>query len=92
MIEVTDKIDVSIIIVNYNTGKLTKDCLNSVFQYTKGVNFEVIVVDNASTDDSIRMIRNEFKYVQLIESNENIGFGRANNIGFETAKGNICFC
>lgn len=83
--------DVSIIIVNYNTKELLKNCLISVFKHTKDVTFEVIISDNGSSDDSIQMIKNEFKNIILIENNKNIGFGAANNKGTKIAKGKYIF-
>lgn len=83
--------DVSIIIVNYNTKDLTRNCLRSVFEQTKGIDFEVIVSDNGSTDGSIEMIRTEFPQVVLIENNENLGFGTANNRALKVAKGKYVF-
>lgn len=83
--------DVSIIIVNYNTKHLLNDCLKSVFAQTRGVTYEVIVVDNASSDGSQDMIKAEFPEVRLIESEKNIGFGRANNLAMEVAKGDYFF-
>jgi len=84
-------IDVSIIIVNYNTKELLKQCLKSVFEKTQNIDFEVIVVDNVSKDGSQQMIKNEFSNVTLIESNENLGFGRANNSGAKIAQGKYLF-
>ena len=83
--------DVSIIIVNYNTQELTLQCLRSVYEKTAGISFEVIVVDNASSDDSVKQVRIEFPQVILIESPENLGFGRANNLGFENSTGDYIF-
>lgn len=83
--------DVSIIIVNYNTKTLIKNCLNSVFAQTKGIDFEVIVSDNGSTDGSIDMIRSDFPQVVLIENGFNLGFGAANNRGLLLAKGKYVF-
>lgn len=83
--------DVSIIIVNYNTCALTLQCLYSVYEKTAGLSFEVIVVDNASSDDSVVQIKKEFPQVTLIESVENLGFGKANNLGFEQSSGNYIF-
>jgi GT2 family glycosyltransferase len=83
--------DVSIIVVNYNTRKLTIQCLASVFEQTKDVSFEVILVDNASTDDSCILIIKQFPQTILIEANENLGFGRANNLGAKIAKGKYLF-
>ena len=57
--------DVSVIIVNYNTRELTKNCLLSIYEKTQGINFEVIVSDNGSKDGSQDMIRTEFPQVSL---------------------------
>lgn len=83
--------DVSIIIVNYNTRDLTLQCLSSVFKKTSGLSFEVIVVDNASSDDSVAQIIKYFPQVKLINNSENIGFGRANNLGYEYTSGDYIF-
>lgn len=82
---------VSIIIVNYNTKDLLKDCLISIFKNTKDIIFEVIVSDNGSTDGSIKMIKEDFPQVILIENNKNLGFGAANNKGLSIAKGKYIF-
>lgn len=79
--------NVSVIIVNYNTKELTKNCLASIFEKTKNIDFEVIVSDNGSTDGSIEMIKSDFPQVVLIENNANLGFGKANNIAAKIAKG-----
>lgn len=83
--------DVSIILVNYNTRKLTMECLKSIYEKTSGVNFEVIVIDNASEDDSIQAIKKNFSQVQVIESPINLGFGRANNLGIKASKAKYVF-
>lgn len=83
--------DVSIIIVNYNTCALTLQCLQSIYKEIWGISFEVIVVDNASTDNSIVQIREMYPAVILIANNENLGFGRANNLGVKYAKGTYLF-
>lgn len=84
--------DVSIIIVNYKTVPLILDCLRSVYQYTKHISFEIIVVDNNSGDDFERRIKTEYSDVRCIALAENIGFGRANNEGIKVAQGrNILF-
>lgn len=79
---------VSIIIVSYNTKELLRSCLTSIYQYVNDSDFEVIVVDNASSDKTVSMVKDEFKKVQVIESKENLGFGKACNKGAEAAKGN----
>ena len=82
---------VSVIIVNYNTSKLLKQCLESLFKNTRDICFEVIVVDNNSQDDSLRMLQKSFPMVMSITSGENLGFGRANNLGVKYASGKYVF-
>jgi len=87
-----ENIDVSIIIVNYNTKELIIKAVNSVFEKTNGLNYEVIIVDNCSMDGSIEALRkNFFDKINIIESSENLGFGRANNLGLDVAKGKYIF-
>lgn len=83
--------DVSIIIVNYNTKQLISNCINSIYKYTKDIEFEIIVSDNGSKDGSIEMIKATFPNVILIENNENLGFGAANNRGLKIAQGKYVF-
>lgn len=85
------QMDVSVIIVNYNTKELIRNCIQSIYDKTEGVEYEIIVVDNNSQDGSQEMIKNDFPNVLLIELNENIGFGRANNEGAKIAKGKYLF-
>jgi GT2 family glycosyltransferase len=79
--------DLSIVIASYNTREITKRCLTSVLSQTAGLEYEIIVVDNASSDDSAQMIEREFPAVKLICSRENLGFGTAQNIGLCQARG-----
>ncbi|MBI5448686.1 MAG: glycosyltransferase family 2 protein [Gammaproteobacteria bacterium] len=83
-------LEVSVIIVNFNTGDLIKNCLESVFSQ-KDINLEVIVVDNASHDQSVEIMRGYQDKVTLIYNQENVGFGRANNQGVRVAKGRYLF-
>ncbi len=77
----------TIIIVNYNTGHLLKECLESIYSTVKGDDFcKVIVVDNNSTDGSVNLIKKFFLRVELIENHENIGFARANNQAIKVSK------
>lgn len=82
--------EISIIIVSFNTKNLLKKCLASIFKFLKGVNFEVIVVDNASSDDSGQVAKS-FDVVRVIENKKNLGFGTANNQGARIAAGNWLF-
>ena len=68
--------DVSIIIVNWSTKDLLKDCLQSIYMNTKSICFEVIVVDNNSTDGSVNLIEREFKKTILIKNKRNLGFAK----------------
>lgn len=83
--------DVSIILVSYNTKDLTRNCLNSVYEKTTGLNYDLWVVDNDSKDGSPEMIKNEFPQVKLIESKENLGFGRANNLAIRQSNAKYVF-
>jgi len=78
----------SIIVISYNTREMTLECIRSIFIQTKNTNFEVIVFDNASNDDSATAIENEFgNKVKLIASMENFGFAAGNNMAASEAKG-----
>ncbi|MGN7381561.1 dTDP-Rha:alpha-D-GlcNAc-pyrophosphate polyprenol, alpha-3-L-rhamnosyltransferase [Chlamydia abortus] len=79
--------DLSIIILNYNTRELTLKALRSVYASRTGYQFEVILIDNASSDSSVEKIREEFPQVRLIENQENVGFAKANNQGMRIATG-----
>src|SRR3990167_11137397 len=83
--------DLSVIIVNWNTKKLLEDCLRSIFKFTKDVSFEVIVVDNGSSDGSQSMVKKKFPQVKLIPNNDNLGFAKANNQGIKIARGKYIF-
>lgn len=83
--------DVSVIIVNYNTKGLVSDCLDSIFSKTVGLDFEVIVVDNASTDGSRELFQADGRIIYVCNET-NLGFGRANNRGLGQASGrNVLF-
>jgi GT2 family glycosyltransferase len=72
-------VDISILIVNWNTRELLANGLQSLAETVRGLSLEVIVVDNASTDGSAAMVRERFPQVRVIENRENRGFGAANN-------------
>ena len=77
----TAPVDLAIVIVNYNTSGLLRDCLKSVFASTGELDLAVCVVDNASPDDSVAMVRAEFPQVHLIANPDNRGYPAANNQG-----------
>jgi len=79
--------DVSIIIISFNTKELTLRCLGSVYEKTKDIDYEVIVIDNNSHDGSSESIERDFPKVKIIQNRENIGFGKANNLGTKLASG-----
>lgn len=80
-------VDLSIIVVNYNVKEFILNLLGSLQSALKDISSEVIIVDNASEDDSVKFIREKYPDVKLIANEENIGFGRANNIGLEESSG-----
>jgi len=80
-------IDISIIIVNYNVKYFLEQCLGSVFAEKTDLNLEVIVVDNNSVDGSVQLVRSKFPQVNCIANTENVGFSKANNQAMKLAKG-----
>lgn len=82
----SEKMDVSVIIVTYNSATSIADCLKSV-RDQRGVEHETIVIDNASSDETIHIVRSSERDLTLIENRENVGFGRACNQGFTASKG-----
>lgn len=83
-------VQVSVIIVTYNTLEITRQCIDSLYRHTEGVGFEVIVVDNASSDGTRQALENDSR-IRYIYSSENLGFGRANNLGMQAASGKYLF-
>lgn len=83
--------DVSVVIVNYNTCNLTLQCIESIYEKTHDIDFEIIVVDNASADNTVSSIKEKYPQVILVESETNLGFGRANNLGVKSAIGEYIF-
>lgn len=78
--------DLSIIILSFNTSKLLKKCLESIYSYLQSKKIEIIVVDNNSQDDSVEMMENKFPLVKIIKSKTNLGFAKGINIGVKKAK------
>ena len=82
-----NKMDLSIIIVNWNTRDMLFDCLSSVFSNLGKLNAEVFVVDNASCDGSQKMVEENFPSTRLIKNETNLGFAAANNQALREASG-----
>ncbi len=79
--------ELSVIIVSWNVRELLARCLTSLAETKQDIQFEIIVVDNASADQSAAMVRERFSHVTVIENQDNLGFGKANNIGVQQASG-----
>ena len=77
---------VSIIILNYNAGQLLLDCVESIMK-TNYDNFEVIIIDNASVDQSHIKCKEKFENVRLIETGKNLGYCEGNNVGIQNSRG-----
>ena len=86
-----EKKDVSIILVNYKTKDLTRNCINSIVEKTQYLSYEIFVVDNDSQDGTPEMLKNEFPWVKLIENPQNSGFGSANNLAIRQSDGKYVF-
>jgi len=84
--------DLSIIIVNWNSKDYLRKCIGSILANTTGIEFEIIVIDSASFDGCDIMLRQYFPHVQFIQSRRNLGFAKANNEAFKVSRGkNILF-
>jgi len=84
------KTDLSIIVLSYNTRDITLSCLESIIKHTKGVDLEIIVVENGSKDGSLEALKEYSKSnnsVTLLNPGENLGFGKANNLGVSKSSG-----
>lgn len=87
----SSNIQVSIIIVNYNTKAFLSDCLKSIYEHTSGIEYEIIVSDNGSADGSLQMLETDFPKVKVIANGKNLGFGAANNRALDVATGKYIF-
>ncbi|MFO7524031.1 MAG: glycosyltransferase [Ignavibacteriaceae bacterium] len=79
--------DLSIIIVNYNVKVFLQNLLDSIQKASSGIQSEIIIVDNASDDGSVEFLRDKYPQINLIVNETNLGFGKANNLGLEKARG-----
>ena len=85
------EIKVSIIIVNYNSQQVIGRCIDAVYKQVADISYEIIVVDNASSSESVHFLKKNYPQVKLIENTENKGFGAANNFGVAQASGDYLF-
>ena len=83
--------DLSIVILSYNTRDLLEKCLSSIYENSTGLNLEIIVVDNGSSDDSVAMIKAKFPKTLVITNNDNLGYSRGNNLGVDEAASEMIF-
>lgn len=79
-------VELSIVILSWNTCDLLEKCLNAVYEFSEGVEFETLVIDNGSSDGSQQMVSRKFPQVRLVENEENLGFARGNNKGISLSE------
>jgi hypothetical protein len=80
-------VDLSIIIVNWNSKEYLRKCIASILAETHGIEYEIVVIDNASFDGSGEMLRECYPQVRFIQSDKNLGFAKANNEAFKLSAG-----
>ena len=73
--------DVRIVIATFNSEKLLKECLHSIYDNTINTKFELIIIDNASTDNTIKMLKDNFVSIKIIQNKKNFGVARSRNQG-----------
>jgi len=86
-----DEIDVSIIYVVYKNTSLVEESIKTVVQYSQGFKYEIIVVDNSNDKETFDLLKSRINNATLIDANDNLGFGKGNNLGVEHAKGKYLF-
>jgi hypothetical protein len=79
--------ELSIISVNWNSVSFLQECIASIYEHTRGVSFEIIVVDNASPQKGVNVLAEQFTGVRVVHSQQNLGFAGANNLGFRESTG-----
>jgi len=87
MDEKNNKIDVSILIINFNSFEILSQCVDTFTKYAEGFTYEIIIIDNNSRDDSFVKLKKRYPYFRFIQNKNNLGFGKANNIGLSVAQG-----
>jgi GT2 family glycosyltransferase len=84
-------LDISIVIVSWNVADLLDNCIQSIIVNASSFKYEVIIVDNHSADNTVPMLHDKYPWVKLLSNSENVGFAKANNQGFEVARGRYIF-
>ncbi len=79
--------DLSVVIVNWNTKDLLLNCLASIYQTVQGLSFEVWLADNASSDGSVAAVQEKFPEIHVIQNSRNLGFAAANNLALRQIRG-----
>ena len=79
MVYMVGDIELTVLIVNYNTADLLGNCIGKLRESVKNISHEIIIIDNASTDESVMLLKRDFSDCELIFNDKNVGFGRANN-------------
>lgn len=85
--DVSSPVDVSIIFVNWNSVGYLLECIQSIYENTRGISFEIIVVDNASPQGGVDALKDKYREIKIIKSSKNLGFAGANNLGFRESRG-----
>jgi GT2 family glycosyltransferase len=83
----TEKMKLSVVIICWNDLRVIRDCLRSIYEGTHAIDFEVIISDNGSVDDSTEFVRKHYPQVRIVENQENLGFARGNNAGIRASRG-----
>ena len=86
-VKTESRMDISIIIVNWNTERLLIDCIRSIYETVENISYEIWVVDNASTDSSVAAVKQNYPDVKIIQNSKNLGFAAANNFALEEMLG-----
>jgi len=81
------KFNLSIIIVTFNSEKYIQNCINSIVEYCLDINYEIVIIDNNSIDNTVKIIKEGFNDIVLIESKKNLGFAGGNNLGAKYCSG-----
>jgi GT2 family glycosyltransferase len=82
-------VELSVVVVSFNTREILRRCLQRLAEESRALRTQVVVVDNASLDQSAEMVERDFPQFQLVRSDTNLGFAAANNLGFRCARGHF---